>query len=861
MGIDRFFCHYTDSKIYPDEERKFTFSFFSEKNGVFSEEWFLATTPPLKNCDLHIHLSGLVHKYVDQYSEKVANFDSEIEKEANRVNINELVLDLVESIKATEPPIPNMKNENLFKFYFKLYNAEYNVEFSKRIMNNLMKLNNQVMNEILGIVEEIPKLPVEKPAITPRKEEKKEDTSSSPQSSKRESKKKIMRKSTLRKPTEEKDKLLQDEKDKDKEKATNVENDEESQHKKLQLFIQNLEKKEEKKEESEIFIPKDKVDEEKYWDTSIDILKQRIAQIKNPKHQKEFNDKLLKIRVDNMESINIFQKEKDQIFSEWDNIKNMKKELVELVETSIKKINISNAQMKKTLDNYEKQFVEVKNDIMSINEIYNKYLHPNILPITTDTKMWDALGEVSVINTFQFDSAEGSKAAKQLKPRTILEMADANGLIRLMGEEGQERPIDKYYRYKNDISLWYEEMDNFGLTKAEQKTLEPYFKQSYGVPPSQEQLMKMLMDKDICGFSLKEANDARRIVGKKQMSRIPELRAQVLERASSPRLGQYVWRYGAGPQMGYSFSVIHALAYSFIGAQTLYLGTHWNPIYWDTACLVVNSGSLEDAVDEDGEALYDDEAENAETEKKKKATSTDYGKVAKALNDIIDAGINVSLVDINKSDFGFKPDVKNNRILFGLKALLNVNDDLVNAIIKNRPYYSIKDFYQRVKPNKQAMISLIKAGAFDDMMDRKIAMAWFIWETCDKKSRLTLQNMATLNKQNMIPTDTPERELAYRVYEFNRYLKAACKKREYPTDFYLDTRAIEFLYELNLENLIREECLIDVKKWDNYYQSYMNVFREWLRIDGAEVLKELNIRIFEADWKKYALGSFSAWEM
>ena len=292
-GIDRFFCHYTDSKIFPDEERKFTFSFFSEKNGVFSEEWFLATTPPLKNCDLHIHLSGLVHKYVDQYSEKVANFDSEIEKEANRVNINEFVLDLVESIKATEPPIPNMKNENLFKFYFKLYNAEYNVEFSKRIMNNLMKLNNKVMNEILGIVEEIPKIPVEKPAITPRKEEKKEDLSSSPQSSKRESKKKIMRKSTLRKSVEEKDKMLHDEKDKDKEKTTEGENIEESEQKKFQLFIQSLEKKEEKKEEeSEIFIPKDKIDEEKYWDTSINVLKERISKISNPEHQKEYNDKL-----------------------------------------------------------------------------------------------------------------------------------------------------------------------------------------------------------------------------------------------------------------------------------------------------------------------------------------------------------------------------------------------------------------------------------------------------------------------------------------------------------------------------------------------------------------------------------------
>ena len=501
---------------------------------------------------------------------------------------------------------------------------------------------------------------------------------------------------------------------------------------------------------------------------------------------------------------------------------------------------------------------EIEKDL-SLREIYNKYLHPSVLPIKTDTKMWDALGEVSVINTFQFDSAEGSKAAKQLKPRTILEMADANGLIRLMGEEGQERPIDKYYRYKNDISLWYEEMDNFGLTKAEQKTLEPYFKQSYGVPPSQEQLMKMLMDPNICGFTLGEANNARKIVGKKQMSKIPALRQQVLDSAASPRLGQYVWRFGAGPQMGYSFSVIHALAYSFVGAQTLYLGTHWNPIYWDTACLVVNSGSLEDAVDEDGEALYDEE--ETEDTTKKKATSTDYGKVAKALNDIIDAGINVSLVNINGSGFGFKPDVKNNRILFGMKALLNVNDDLVNKIIENRPYRGIKDFYNRVKPTKQAMVSLIKAGAFDDMMERKLAMAWYIWETCDKKSRLTLQNFPTLVKQDMVPKDTSERQLAYRVYEFNRYLKAVCKDPE-ALYYVLNTRAIEFLYELGFENMIEDNELLNMKKWDKKYQVFMDTFRDWLKEDGENILTELNTRIFKADWDKYAGdANYSAWEM
>jgi DNA polymerase-3 subunit alpha len=64
---------------------------------------------------------------------------------------------------------------------------------------------------------------------------------------------------------------------------------------------------------------------------------------------------------------------------------------------------------------------------------------------------------------------------------------------------------------------------------------------------------------------LAEANAARKIVGKKQMSKIPALHEKVLETAKSRALGNYVWKYGAGPQMGYSFSIIHALAYSFVG--------------------------------------------------------------------------------------------------------------------------------------------------------------------------------------------------------------------------------------------------------------------------------------------------------
>ena len=187
---------------------------------------------------------------------------------------------------------------------------------------------------------------------------------------------------------------------------------------------------------------------------------------------------------------------------------------------------------------------------MSLREVYNKYFHPNVLPLDRQD-VWDAIRDGKVINIFQFDSQIGSQAAKKIKPKTILELSDANGLMRLMtAEQGAETPMDKYIRFKNNIKLWYNEMDRYGLNKEEQKTLEPYFLSSYGVPPSQEQLMTMLMDKDICDFSLKEANTARKIVGKKQMNKIPELHQQILNTAKSSALGQYVWDCGVGPQMG-----------------------------------------------------------------------------------------------------------------------------------------------------------------------------------------------------------------------------------------------------------------------------------------------------------------------
>ena len=203
----------------------------------------------------------------------------------------------------------------------------------------------------------------------------------------------------------------------------------------------------------------------------------------------------------------------------------------------------------------------------TIRQIYETYFQPDKLPLDDD-KLWDAIENNEVLDLFQFDSDVGRQAAKKIKPKNIIELSDANSLLRLMPEtKNAETPLDKYVRYKNNIQLWYDEMAEAGLTQEEMKTLEPYFLSSFGVPPSQEQLMLMLMDKNICNFSLAEANSARKIVGKKQLDKIPFLHDEIMKRAARKELGDYIWKAGVGPQMGYSFSVVMALTHLTCSSQ------------------------------------------------------------------------------------------------------------------------------------------------------------------------------------------------------------------------------------------------------------------------------------------------------
>lgn len=189
--------------------------------------------------------------------------------------------------------------------------------------------------------------------------------------------------------------------------------------------------------------------------------------------------------------------------------------------------------------------------------------------------------------------------------------------------------------------------------------------------------------------------------------------------------------------------------------------------------------------------------------------------------------------------------------------------NLVYEIIANRPYSSMEDFMSKVKVNKTQMVSLIKAGAFDNLhKDRMAAMATYLDLIADKKKRITLQNMMMLIKKDLIPK---EYEFEVRVFNFNKYLKSF-KEGNY---YNLDEIAMKFFIE-NYDQDVLEDAVIDgeyshakIKQttWDNTYKKAMDPVRDWMKANQQEILNTLNQSLYEEVKDKYALGDINKWDM
>lgn len=476
-------------------------------------------------------------------------------------------------------------------------------------------------------------------------------------------------------------------------------------------------------------------------------------------------------------------------------------------------------------------YIEWQGDLRST---YNKYIHPDVLDRNTKG-MWNMLNAGKIISAFQMDSVVAKQTLASIHPSTLLELAAVNSLMRLVPEKGHKSPAEEYLEYKLNPQKLKDEVYSLNGTDKEKEILYNYLKKYNGVLESQENMMQITMIPEFTNFTFSDASKLRKIVAKKKLKEVDSFREYFLktgiENGCSEDILKYIWDVQIKRQLGYSFNLTHCTYYSLIGLQEMNLAYHYPPIYWATAVMTVEAGALD--IEDSG--------------------GTNYAKIASAIGRIQTEGYKVELPLINKAQFAFIPDVENNAIIYGFKGISDVGDELIKTIISNRPYNSINDFIEKCQPQKRSMISLIKAGAFEEFGEKRKIMKDYLYSICPKKARITLQNMNTLIDYHLIPKDL----ISYvYLYNFNKYIKPF----QIPEGYKLDKRSMDFLLK-NFPDLDISSGLLDTKVWKKTYDNSMNNLKEWLKENEEYLINKIQEFDVQDIWNTYCYGNDSAWEM
>jgi len=338
-----------------------------------------------------------------------------------------------------------------------------------------------------------------------------------------------------------------------------------------------------------------------------------------------------------------------------------------------------------------KNLTIIESTLKIIKNTRNKEIDIDLIPLN-DNEAYELFRKGETTGVFQFESSGMKRYLRELKPT---EFEDIIAMVALY-RPGPMEWIPDYISGKN------------GKKKVVylHEKLQPILAKTYGVAIYQEQVMQIA--RALAGFSPGEADVLRKAMGKK----IPALLAEQKEKFIDGCVKNGIYKELAEkvfsfiePFAGYGFNRSHAACYAMIGYQTAYLKAHY-PAEFMAALLTSDQG------DTDRVAIEIEECRNMNI----KITPPDINESFGTFT-VVSSG--------TKDNKPIADNEKINTIRFGLRAVKNVGEHIVEEIIKERkangPYRDIFDLLERVTNrdlNKKSMESLIKCGAFDSLGDR-----------------------------------------------------------------------------------------------------------------------------------------------
>lgn len=319
-----------------------------------------------------------------------------------------------------------------------------------------------------------------------------------------------------------------------------------------------------------------------------------------------------------------------------------------------------------------------------------------------DKGTYELIGRGETVGIFQLESAGMRRLAKDLQPTKITDITAMVALYR-------PGPMDL-------IPMFIEGKKNPPSVKYLHPSLEPILGETYGVLVYQEQVMEIAHR--LAGYSLGEADNLRRAMGKKKKEIMEKERARfiagsakngITKRTANDIYG-FVEKFAA-----YGFNKPHSACYALIAYWTAYLKANY-PVEFMTSLL---SAELQGVAGPLREI-----------------------KMGTALEECKRMKVVVLPPDINKSTHSFS--VENGQIRFGLSAIKNVGSSAIDSIIearKNGRFVGFRDFLTRVelrKVNKKTVESLIKSGAFREFGNMKTLLTYYpelVREISDRKDQ------------------------------------------------------------------------------------------------------------------------------
>jgi DNA polymerase-3 subunit alpha len=302
-----------------------------------------------------------------------------------------------------------------------------------------------------------------------------------------------------------------------------------------------------------------------------------------------------------------------------------------------------------------------------------------------DAATYKVLQDGDTIGVFQAESGGMRRMLAQLRPSCFADVVAALALYR-------PGPLDS-----GMVTQFIERKHGREPIKYLHPALEPILADTYGVIVYQEQVMQIAQA--LAGYSLGDADNLRRAMGKKKAEEMAKERERFLGGVAKQKTADVKLAEAIFDQMetfaAYGFNKSHSAAYAVITYQTAYLKAHYR-VEFLAGLLSLEAG--------------------------------DTDNTFKNIAECREHGIRVLAPDVNESREDFT--VVGDAIRFGLGAVKGVGSKAIEAVIAAReaggPFTSLHDFCLRVRGpvvNRKVLESLIACGAFDSL-ERDRARLW-----------------------------------------------------------------------------------------------------------------------------------------